>query len=298
MSSNKNIVEEEDLLTEDPEISSQKIVLLSFLSPEKVLANKDVYFFTQFVRDYDLQWKTSKLEAWMAGQLQAMNEKMEKLAGELEKAEQKESAKAIRENEIRVDRFVEEFQEYKRKAQKEMKESTIQEDYEDFLYKNSAKLEDDFHEKNDFRTTIRGLKVRGVYSSEAEAQLRAKKLQKSDPNFNIFMGSVGKWMAWDPEPSRVPNQEYANDQLNKLMSKYRDNETARDEFYTEQKKRRIGQAKTVRLEDGSEAPAESGEGSSSNAAGGGGGTSYDGMFNAPGDLAIQRRMEREKDQSS
>ncbi len=295
MSSSQKHVEEEDFLTEDPEISSQKVVLLSFLSPEKILANKDVYFFTQFVRDYEIQWKTSKIETWMSGQLQAINEKLEKLAGELDKAEQKESAKTVRENLVRVDRFVEEFQEYKRKAQKEIKETVIQDAYDEFMFKNTAKLEDEFHAKNEFRTTIRGIKVRGVYSSEAEAQVRAKKLQKSDPNFNIYMGSVGKWMAWDPDPSRVPNQEYANEQLNTLMSKYRENEDARNEFYTEQKRQRIGQAKTVKLDDAAE-ESSSNVVSNSNAAGdGGGGTSYDGMFNAPGDLAIQRRMEREKE---
>ncbi len=295
--------EEEDLLTEDPEISSQKIVLLSFLSPEKILASKDVYFFTQFVRDYDLQWKTSKLEGWLAGQLLSLNTKLEEIAGKLDKEEQKDAAKEVRENLLRVDRFVEEFQEYKRKSLKEMKETGIQEAWEDFLYKNSAKLEDEFHAKNEFRTTIRGLKVRGVYASEAEAQLRAKKLQKSDPTFNIYMGSVGKWMAWDPDPSRVPNQEYANEQLNTLMSKYRDNEAARDEFYTEQKKQRIGQAKTVRLDDAVEdnnggsnaASSSNAAGASGAAASGAAGTSYDGLFTGPADLAIQRRMEREKE---
>ena len=88
--------------------------------------------------------------------------------------------------------------------------------------KNSEKLEDEFFKQNEFHTTIRGIKIRGVFPSEAEASVRAKRLQKSDPNFNIYMGSVGKWMAWDPDPSRVPNQEYANDQLNTLMKKYRE----------------------------------------------------------------------------
>ena len=45
---------QEDFLSEDPEISSQKVVLLSFLSPEKVLANKDVFFFRNFVQNYAL----------------------------------------------------------------------------------------------------------------------------------------------------------------------------------------------------------------------------------------------------
>ncbi len=287
------VEEEEDFLTEDPEISSQKIVLLSFLSPEKVLANKDVFFFTEFIRDYNLQWKTSKMEAWMAEQVQAINTKLETIAGSLEKAEQKDAAKEVRENLMRVDRVVEDFQDFVRKNSKEIKTTTIQQDYEDFMYKNQQKLEDDFHKKNDFHTTIRGIKVRGVYSTEAEAQARAKKLQKSDPNFNIYMGAVGKWMAWDPEPSRVASQEYANEQLNTLMKKYQENEDSRNEFYTNQKQQRIGKAKTRQVED--EAESSSNVVSSSNAAeqNNGGGSSYDAMFNEPGDLAIRRKMERD-----
>lgn len=297
--------DEEDFLTEDPEISSQKIVLLSFLSPEKVLANKDLFFFKEFVRDYDLQWKTSKLEAWMASQLLEINNKLEAIAGDLDKRDLSGAAVDVRSRLLRVDAFVENFQEYKRKALKELKQTDIQTDYDDFMFKNSAKLEDQFHQANDFHTTIRGIKVRGVYGSEAEAQARAKRLQKSDPNFNIFMGAVGKWMAWDPEPSRVPNQEYANEQLNTLMSKYRDNEEARDQFYTEQKSKRIGQARTRKddaeniagvstsnvIGDGQENTSNNdGSSSSSNT------TSYDGLFSGPADLALQRKLERQASQ--
>ena len=75
---------EEDFLSEDPEISSQKIVLLSFLSPEKILANKDVFFFRNFMQNYSLEWRTKKLEVWLAGQVSAINTKMELLAGNLD----------------------------------------------------------------------------------------------------------------------------------------------------------------------------------------------------------------------
>ena len=40
----------EDFLEEDPEIRSQKFVLLSFLSPESVLNSKDQFFFGEFVK--------------------------------------------------------------------------------------------------------------------------------------------------------------------------------------------------------------------------------------------------------
>ena len=237
----------EDYLTEDPEISSQKIVLLSFLSPEKILADKDVFMFNKFVKDYELQWRTKKLEVWMAEQLSVLNAKLETLAGKLADVD-KAASETVQGSLLRVDRFVEEFQQHLRKSTRDATESTIQTEYDDFLFKNSAKLEEEFFAKNEFRTTIRGIKVRGVFATEAEASIRAKRLQKSDPNFNIYMGGVGKWMAWEPDPNKVVEQEYANDQLNNLMKKYRDNENDREQFYNDQKNSRVGTAKTRDLD--------------------------------------------------
>ena len=62
----------------------------------------------------------------------------------------------------------------------------LQERYKDFLYVNNDKLESDFYEKNEFKTTVRGLKVRGSYDTLQEAQDKAKKLQKTDKNFNVY----------------------------------------------------------------------------------------------------------------
>ena len=292
----------EDFLSEDAEIPSQKVVLLSFLSPEKVLASKDVYQFQQFLKDYELQWRTAKLEAWLAEQVASVNRKLEEIAGGLEKTEGEVvmtalqgAATSVRSQELRVDRIVEDFKEHVRKTTKDATPGDIQQEYDDFLFKNSARLEEEFFAKNNFRTTIRGIKVRGVFSSEAEASVRAKRLQKSDPTFNIYAGQVGKWMAWEPDPNKVVDQEYANDQLNTLMKKYRENEESRDQFYNEQKRKRMGTGAAeptsteVKLtEMGSEGAsnAAAGPGAASAAAG-----SYDGLFSGPADLAIQRKME-------
>ena len=297
---------EEDFLTEDPEISSQKVVLISFLSPEKILANKDVFFFQNFLKDYELQWKTSKLEAWMAEQLQAVNTKLENIAGNLSKLSPTvdlsgcsvvaDSVADVRNSLLRVDKFVEDFQQHCRKNLREISQGTVKQEYEDFLFKNSAALEEEFFKMNEFRTTIRGIKVRGVFASEAEAGVRAKKLQRSDPNFNIYMGSVGKWMAWEPEPSKVGEQEYANEQLNTLMKKYRENEDARDTFYNEQKTKRVGTARTRDSAADSTNIAESQPQAQqqAEAAAPEAGSSYDAMFSGPADLAIQRKMEKKE----
>jgi hypothetical protein len=297
---------EEDFLSEDPEISSQKVVLLSFLSPEKVLANKDVFFFRNFVQNYALEWRTKKLEVWLAEQVSAINTKLETLAGNLDKAPAAEAeatdatpapdaesvkpADEIRKNLLRVDVLVEEFQQYVRKNMRELADAKIQEEFENFLFTHGSKLEEEFFAKNEFRTTMRGIKVRGVFSSEAEAAVRAKRLQKADPSFNIYQGYVGKWMAWEPDANKVGNQEYANEELNTLMKKYRENEESREVFYNEQKKSRMGNAKTRTAAE--VAPEATLTPTVEASAAASGGSSYDGLFSGPADLAIQRKIER------
>jgi len=301
--------EEEDFLSEDPEISSQKVVLLSFLSPEKILNNKDIFLFQQFLKDYAVQWRTSKFEAWFAEQVSGLNKKLEDIAGKLERSDatpENASASAsasaslaadVRQNLLRVDTFVEEFQQYTRKNAREITESSLQEEYDTFLFKNGAKLEEEFFKLNEFRTTIRGIKVRGVFSSEAEASVRAKRLQKADPNFNVYMGSVGKWMAWEPDPNKVADSEYANEQLNTLMKKYRENEDSREIFYNEQKKSRVGMAKTkaaegvdIKLTTSVESGTPTLEPSDASASASLG--NYDALFSGTADLAISRKMEK------
>jgi len=305
-SSSKANEPQEDFLSEDPEISSQKVVLLSFLSPEKVLANKDVFFFRNFVQNYALEWRTKKLEVWLAEQVSAINTKLETLAGNLDKASTPAAAPAaaeaaeavkpadeIRKNLLRVDVLVEEFQQYVRKNMRELADSKVQEEFDNFLFSYGSKLEEEFFAKNEFRTTMRGIKVRGVFSSEAEAAVRAKRLQKADPSFNIYQGYVGKWMAWEPDANKVGDQEYANEELNTLMKKYRENEESRDVFYNEQKKTRMGNAKTREAADVSpEATLTPTVEASAPAAAAAAGSSYDGLFSGPADLAIQRKIER------
>ena len=137
---------------------------------------------------------------------------------------------------------------------------------------------------------MRGLKLRGNYSTQEEAAARAKKLQRNDPVHNIFLVAVGKWMAWDPSPNDVAEQEYAEDQLNTLMKSYKENEEARDEFYKKVPEARKG-VKVGARED-KDVMSVVNETVAANA-----GTAEDlgnhgTLFDAP-DLALQRKMERD-----
>jgi hypothetical protein len=141
------------------------------------------------------------------------------------------------------------------------------------MFANKTKLEDEFYAMNEFRTSVRGLKVRGIYGNPKEAELKAKKLQNKDKYHNIFIGDVGKWLPWDPQPHEVAEQEYSQDQLNNLMRKYKENEDNREKFFEERTK-----------------------GSGTKQVFGGGSTNasdtFGNMFAGSGDLALQRKMEK------
>jgi hypothetical protein len=107
--------------------------------------------------------------------------------------------------------------------------------------------------------------------------MRATKLQRSDPLHNIFIGEVGKWLPWDPSPNAIANQEYAEDQLNQLMKKYKENDEAKEKFYNENKlkkpaKQVFGGAGEGEGEENTEAT-----------------NTFEGMFGAAGDLALERK---------
>lgn len=286
----------EDYLDEDPEIPGQKYALLSFLSPENVLARKDEFFFEKFVNAYEIDWKIKNLEKFLADTVARINNSLTEHANTLEKGGQQEGADLCRKCYVRVDDVMSEYQGFIRKQQREINRTRITEDYKDFLFREQQKLEDEFHAANDFRTTVRGIKVRGVVRDEREAQQRVKRLQASDKIHNIFMAEVGKWTPWDPAPSQIQDQEYAQEELNALMKKYRENEQNREVFFEEQKKagRLPGQTQSKAgmfgPNGGSMEVLSNTETGVQNTVEGGG--QFTGVFSGPADLAMQRKMEQ------
>ena len=114
--------------------------------------------------------------------------------------------------------------------------------YEDWKYTRTEDLESQFFEKNDYHTSMRGLKVRGVYDTYKEAGIRAQVLRRKDPSFNVFVGQVGYWLPWDPECESVPEQEFQESQLNELVKKYKENLSSRDTLFDQIKNERIEKA--------------------------------------------------------
>jgi hypothetical protein len=297
--------EKESYLSDDPEIASQRWCLLSFISPENVLNRKEQFLFTSFVNQYEFQLRSKKMEEFFVKQIQSINTKLDDEATRLEALDLSGAAAACRKSTLSIESYVTDFQKFVKANLKDLTASNLREEYDDFIYQHGVQLEDDFYAKNNFQTTMRGLKIRGSYGQKEEAEARAKKLQKMDPDHNIYVGQVGKWLPWDPSPSAIPDQEYAEDQLNTLMKKYKENEEAREVFHKEQRER-ARKNKGVMNMDGNEAGetnynssknltvSKAAEGESAEVPSLGTGSSqFDGMFSGPADLAIKRKLERE-----
>jgi len=295
----------EDYLDEDPELAGQKYALLSFISPENVLQRKDQFFFERFLQNYELNWKVKNLEQFLAKTVTDINAKLVEHSDKFERAGQAEVAETCRTSQIHIETIMSQYQSYVAKNQRDINTNRIAEEFKDFMFREQARLEDEFHSTNGFRTTVRGLKVRGVVRDEREAQARVKKLQASDKIHNIFMAEVGKWTPWDPAPSSVADQEYAQEELNTLMKKYKENEQTREQFFEEQRKSKkpIGGAgaasagvvanKVIEVlpadASGNEVVPESAPAPVVAPAS----ADHSSLFDAPGDLALQRRLERQ-----
>jgi hypothetical protein len=187
----------EDFLEVDSKIPGQNYVCLSFVSPDKLIKQKEIYFATKFL-DYIINNEDFHVQKIRENMLN---------------------------NEVKIN--------YENVAQL----------YEDWKYSIIDDLEQDFFEKSDYKTSMRGIKVRGTYDTYKEAKIRAEVLRRKDPSFNVFVGQVGYWLPWDPESHTIQEQEYQEGQLNELVKKYKENLSNRDVLYDQMKNEKIEKAK-------------------------------------------------------
>ena len=208
-----------DLLEEDKPISGQKFVCVSFVSPENILKQKDHFFFQEFLKHYDFSKSVQKFTQFLNFASYKYN--------------------------LTFDDVMEDFQEYMKSEKDTFTENHVSDEYKNFLDANEERLDEDFGKKHNFQTSVRGLKVRGVFSTQQEAELRCKLLREIDPNHNVYVGPVGMWMPWEPEAYKTGRVEYLEDQLNQLMSEKNKNESAAKQEFD----RRIKEAKREAIEE-------------------------------------------------
>ena len=194
-----------DLLDEDKPLSGQKFVCVSFVSPENILKQKNMFYFENFLKQFDFEKSSKKF-------LQFLNFLSYKYG-------------------LKFEDVVKEYQEFVSEEKEKLLETTIEDDYKNFLDKYEEQMEQEFNRQYNFQTATRGLKIRGSFPTQEEAELRCKMLREVDPNHNVYVGPVGTWMPWEPEAYKTGRVEYLEEELNQIMhEKERNEKQAKQEF--------------------------------------------------------------------
>lgn len=81
-----------------------------------------------------------------------------------------------------------------------------------------------------------GIKIRGCFASKDEAASHAKRLQKEDSTFDIYVVDMYKWLLIPPDPTKIEDAHYTNDRLEEIMSGYRDNQRQAAKMFEDRKR--------------------------------------------------------------
>jgi len=194
-----------DLCDEDAPIAGQKFACMSFVSPEKILKKRELFLFDQFVHQWDFTKSLSKFFDFLHFMAYKYNLKIDDLVGD--------------------------FNDFAKEEEIKIKSVSVEDDYKNFLDKQEDTLTQQFQKEHAFQTSTRGLKIRGVYPTQEEAENRCKKLRETDPHHDIFVGPVGIWVPWDPDAYKTGRVEFMEEELNQLhQEKLKNEERAKQEF--------------------------------------------------------------------
>jgi hypothetical protein len=188
-----------DLLEEDKTIAGQKFVCVSFCSPEKILKDKQLFFFEHFLKKWEF------------------NKSMEKFIQFLNFISFKYN--------MSFDDISNDFKEFVKEESDSLSKVNMDDDFKTFLDNNEEEMQKKFDLAHNFQTSTRGLKIRGSYPTQEEAEMRCKLLREIDPNHDVYVGPVGLWMPWDPEAYKTGRVEYMEEELNQLMHEKTKNES-------------------------------------------------------------------------
>ena len=194
-----------DLLNEYPVIPSQLYGCYSFVSPEKIIKQKEVFLFEKFVQ----QWNFTKSVSQFSDFLQFVSFKYN----------------------LKVENLLEDFKQFVQEEENVVKANDVQGDFASFLDKNEDKLTELFQKEHGFQTSVRGFANIGNFPTTEEAERYAKQIRESVPHHDILVGRNFVWTPLDPDAYKTGRIEFLEDELNQLHhEKLKNEKKAKEDF--------------------------------------------------------------------
>ena len=208
-----------DLLDEDKPLAGQKFACISFISPEDIIKQKNLFFFQEFLKHWDFTKSVQKFSQF----LNFLSYKYE----------------------MNFDKLMGDFEEFTKSESETLTYSTISDDYKNFVDAKEEDIGKKFNESVHFQTNTRGIKIRGCFPTQQEAELRCRMLREVDPNHDIGVCPVGMWVPMNPTAYKTGRVEYLEEELNQLMKeKNKNEEKAKREF-----EKRVKETKQKAIEE-------------------------------------------------
>jgi Family of unknown function (DUF5832) len=73
------------------------------------------------------------------------------------------------------------------------------------------------------KNELLGMKIRGCFPDKESAAAHAKRLQREDATFDIYVVDMYKWLLIPPKSEAIDDVHYSNNKLEEIMTKYREN---------------------------------------------------------------------------
>jgi hypothetical protein len=194
-----------DLLNEYQVIPSQLYGCYSFVSPEKIIKQKEIFYFEKFVK----QWNFTKSVSQFSDFLQFISFKYN----------------------LKVDNLLEDFKQFVQEEENALKAKDVEGDFATFLDKNEDKLSELFQKEHGFQTSVRGFVNIGNFPTTEEAEMYAKQVRESVPHHDILVGRNFVWTPLDPDAYKTGRIEFMEDELNQLHhEKLKNEKKAKEDF--------------------------------------------------------------------
>ena len=81
------------------------------------------------------------------------------------------------------------------------------------------------------KTDSVGIKIRGAFHTRSEANNHAKRLQKEDQMFDVYVADMYKWLLIPPDPGTIDDVHYNNQKLEEIISGHKRNQAQATEIF-------------------------------------------------------------------
>ena len=113
----------------------KKFACLSFLSPEEILQKKEIFYFEEFLKNWDFAKSMNKFTQFL-GYL------------------------SYKYKSLNLEKLTKDFDEFVVSEKNNLYDISLHDEYKTFLEKQEESLEKKFNQLNNFQTSVRGLKIR------------------------------------------------------------------------------------------------------------------------------------------